>query len=184
MKGACIMTQKPDTQFVQTGNKNEDPTGAISPPVYFSTPYRREGLGASTGYDYTRTGNPTRDVLEESIASIEKGDHGFAFSSGMAAIHTVMSLFERGDELIVSEDLYGGTYRLFEEFSKKYGIVFHYWGSDDLSTLQDLITSKTKAIYVETPTNPLMQVADLKGITSEAKSHDLLVSVDNTLYTP
>jgi len=178
------MTQKPDTQFVQTGNKNEDPTGAISPPVYFSTPYRREGLGASTGYDYTRTGNPTRDVLEESIASIEKGDHGFAFSSGMAAIHTVMSLFERGDELIVSEDLYGGTYRLFEEFSKKYGIVFHYWGSDDLSTLQDLITSKTKAIYVETPTNPLMQVADLKGITSEAKSHDLLVSVDNTLYTP
>ncbi|TGB01977.1 methionine biosynthesis PLP-dependent protein [Halobacillus salinus] len=176
------MSPHTDTQFVQTGNHNHDPNGAINPPVYFSTPYRREGLGESTGYDYTRTGNPTRTILEESIASIEKGDQGFAFSSGMAAIHTVLSLFERGDELIVSEDLYGGTYRLFEEFAKKYGLVFHYWNGD--APLESLINERTKAIYVETPTNPLMQVVDLGGIVPIAKANNIHVIVDNTLYTP
>ncbi|MBH0230774.1 methionine biosynthesis PLP-dependent protein [Halobacillus yeomjeoni] len=178
------MSSHTDTQFVQTGNHNHDPKGAINPPVYFSTPYRHPGLGASTGFDYTRTGNPTRTILEESIASIEQGDQGFAFSSGMAAIHTVLSLFKPGDELIVSEDLYGGTYRLFEEFSKKYGIQFHYWTGDDPATLQGLIKTNTKAVYVETPTNPLMKTVNLSKIVSNAKAHDLLVIVDNTLYTP
>ncbi|MCA0985166.1 methionine biosynthesis PLP-dependent protein [Halobacillus yeomjeoni] len=178
------MSSHTDTQFVQTGNHNHDPKGAINPPVYFSTPYRHPGLGASTGFDYTRTGNPTRTILEESIASIEQGDQGFAFSSGMAAIHTVLSLFKPGDELIVSEDLYGGTYRLFEEFSNKYGIQFHYWTGDDPATLQGLINPNTKAVYVETPTNPLMKTVDLYEIVSNAKEHDLLVIVDNTLYTP
>ncbi|MCA0972464.1 methionine biosynthesis PLP-dependent protein [Halobacillus litoralis] len=178
------MAPHTDTQFVQTGNHNHDPNGAVNPPVYFSTPYRHEGLGTSTGFDYTRTGNPTRAILEESIASIEKGDRGFAFSSGMAAIHTVLSLFERGDELIVSEDLYGGTYRLFEEFSRKYGLVFHYWNGEDEKTLKPLINEHTKAVYIESPTNPLMKVVSLDGIVPTAKAHDLLVVVDNTLYTP
>ncbi|RWZ52213.1 methionine biosynthesis PLP-dependent protein [Halobacillus fulvus] len=173
-----------DTKFVRTGLSSHDPTGAINPPVYFSTPYKHKGIGQSTGYDYARTGNPTRQVLEQHIAEIEGADAGFAFSSGMAAIQTILSLFRTGDELIVSEDLYGGTYRLFEQLSDKYDITFHYWDSHDVTTLEDKITTKTRAIYLETPTNPLMHVADIEEISRRAKAHDLLVIVDNTLYTP
>ncbi|QAS52568.1 methionine biosynthesis PLP-dependent protein [Halobacillus litoralis] len=173
-----------DTKFVQTGNQREEPTGAINPPVYFSTPYRHPGLGESTGFDYTRTGNPTRKILESSIADIENGEAGFAFSSGMAAIQTALSLFKQGDEILVSEDLYGGTFRLFEHVHERYGIVFHYCDSNQLQNLKNYINSRTKAVYIETPTNPLMHTADIQEISSFAKAHDLLLLVDNTLYTP
>ncbi|WP_226585539.1 methionine biosynthesis PLP-dependent protein [Halobacillus litoralis] len=173
-----------DTKFVQTGNQPHESKGAINPPVYFSTPYRHPGLGESTGYDYTRTGNPTRAVLESSIADIEEGDAGFAFSSGMAAIQTALSLFKRGDEIIVSEDLYGGTFRLFEHMEERYDLRFHYCDSKKLENIQDYINEQTKAIYVETPTNPLMHTADISEISKLAKANGLLLLVDNTLYTP
>ncbi|KHE72019.1 methionine biosynthesis PLP-dependent protein [Halobacillus sp. BBL2006] len=177
-------TPHKDTKFVQTGNRNEDPTGAINPPVYFSTPYRHKGIGESTGFDYSRTGNPTRQILERSIADIEEGKAGFAFSSGMAAIQTALSLFKHGDEILVSEDLYGGTFRLFEHITEQSGVVFHYCDSQNLSALEDFITPNTKAVYIETPTNPLMHVADIPEIARFAKQHQLLLLVDNTLYTP
>ncbi len=179
-----MSTPHNETKFVHTGKNNGDPTGAISAPVYFSTPYQHKGIGESTGFDYSRTGNPTRAILERTIAEIEEGEAGFAFSSGMAAIQTVISLFNQGDEILVSEDLYGGTYRLFEHVSEHSGVTFHYSDSQDLSTLEAKITERTKAIYVETPTNPLMHVADIPKISEVTKKHNLLLIVDNTLYTP
>ncbi|MYL72589.1 methionine biosynthesis PLP-dependent protein [Halobacillus litoralis] len=173
-----------DTKFVQTGNQRDEPTGAINPPVYFSTPFRHPGLGESTGFDYTRTGNPTRQTLESSITDIEGGDAGFAFSSGMAAIQTALSLFKKGDEIIVSEDLYGGTFRLFEHMEERYDLRFHYCDSSNLERIHTYINERTKAIYVETPTNPLMHTADIKQISTVTKAHNLLLLVDNTLYTP
>ncbi|SDZ30561.1 cystathionine gamma-synthase [Evansella caseinilytica] len=173
-----------NTQLVQIGNRQDDITGAVNPPVYFSTAYRHTGIGESTGYDYTRTGNPTRAILEEAIASLEKGDRGFACSSGMAAIHTVFGLFRQGDEVIVSEDLYGGSYRLFEQILNQYGIRFHYVDTREPARFEQLINDKTKALFIETPTNPLMQQADIAAFSRIAKAHRLLLIVDNTFYTP
>ena len=116
---------KIDTKLAQIGNRSEQTTGTVNAPVYFSTAYRHKGIGQSTGFDYTRTGNPTRQILEETIADLESGDQGYACSSGMAAIFTVLSLFQSGDEWIVSKDLYGGTYRLLEEGFKKWGLKSH-----------------------------------------------------------
>jgi cystathionine gamma-synthase len=115
-----------ETKLVQIGNRSETTTGTVNPPVYFSTAYRHEGIGQSTGYDYTRTGNPTRDVLEKAIADLEGGDQGYACSSGMAAIQTILSLFKQGDGILASQDLYGGTYRLFEQGWRKWGLHFQY----------------------------------------------------------
>lgn len=171
-----------ETILAQLGNKSENVTGTISAPVYFSTTYRHHGLGESTGYDYTRTKNPTRKILEDGIARLEKGDKGYACSSGMAAIQTVLSIFDSGDELIVCEDLYGGTYRLFEKGWSKWGLSFKY--CKDFSIVETLISVKTKAIFIETPTNPLMQEINIYKVSSVAKKHNLLLIVDNTFYTP
>ncbi len=173
-----------ETKLAQIGNRSEKVTGAVNPPVYFSTAYRHEGIGQSTGFDYIRTGNPTRKIVEEAIASLENGTRGFAFSSGMAAIHTIMSLFEQGDDLIVSSDLYGGTYRLFEKGWRKFGLSFQYSDFTDKQEVEKLITSQTKAIFLETPTNPLMQETDISFVAEIAKTHGLLLIVDNTFYTP
>ncbi|HET7521811.1 MAG TPA: methionine biosynthesis PLP-dependent protein [Bacillales bacterium] len=176
--------QQPETVLAQIGNNTGDATGAVNPPVYFSTAYRHKGIGASTGYDYTRTKNPTRDVLEEAIAKLEGADRGYAFSSGMAAIQTVLSLFGQGDEWIASSDLYGGTYRLFEEGARKWGISFQYGDGRDLHSFEKLVNERTKAVFLETPTNPLMQQADIRGMAAIAKKYGLLLIVDNTFYTP
>ncbi|GAE28990.1 methionine biosynthesis PLP-dependent protein [Halalkalibacter hemicellulosilyticus] len=172
------------TELVQIGNRSKDPTGTINTPVYFSTAYRHTGIGESTGYDYSRTGNPTREVLENAIASLEKGDRGFACSSGMAAIQIVFSLFEVGDEIIASKDLYGGTYRLFEEGWNRWGLNFSYADPRDIRNVEACLTDKTKALFIETPTNPLMQEASISELAIFAKKHDLLLIVDNTFYTP
>lgn len=172
------------TELVQIGNRSQDRTGTINTPVYFSTAYRHTGIGESTGYDYSRTGNPTREVLEQAIASLEKGDRGFACSSGMAAIQTVFSLFESGDEIIASKDLYGGTYRLFEQGWNRWGLHFSYADPRDLRNVEACLTDKTKALFIETPTNPLMQEASISELAVFAKKHDLLLIVDNTFYTP
>lgn len=173
-----------ETSLVQLGNRSETKTGAINLPVYFSTAYRHSGIGESTGYDYSRSGNPTRQILEEGIAKLEGGDRGFACSSGMAAIQTVMSIFNQGDEIIVCQDLYGGTYRLFEKGWKNWGLSFQYWDGVNFEELKSLITNKTKAIFIETPTNPLMQEINIKNVSDVAKENELLLIVDNTFFTP
>ncbi|PAQ13066.1 cystathionine gamma-synthase [Bacillaceae bacterium SAOS 7] len=173
-----------ETILAQIGNRSEEQTGTVNPPVYFSTAYRHEGIGRSTGFDYVRTGNPTRQIVEQAIAELEGGDAGFAFSSGMAAIHTILSLTEAGDEWLVSADLYGGTYRLFEKMWKKYHVSFVYDNFQDLSKTKEKLSPNTKVIFLETPTNPLLQEADIKAVAAFAKEHELLLIVDNTFYTP
>ncbi|MEH7125905.1 methionine biosynthesis PLP-dependent protein [Bacillus sp. JJ1773] len=175
---------KTDTILAQIGNRSETVTGTVNPPVYFSTAYRHEGIGQSTGFDYIRTGNPTRSISEKAIAELEEGDQGYACSSGMAAILTVLSIFQSGDELIVSKDLYGGTYRLFEQGYKKWGLNCKYIKDFSDESLEQEITAKTKAIFIETPTNPLMEQTDIKEVAEFAKKHQLLLIVDNTFYTP
>ncbi|MBS4189630.1 methionine biosynthesis PLP-dependent protein [Bacillus sp. FJAT-49705] len=175
---------KVDTILAQIGNRSETSTGTVNPPVYFSTAYRHEGIGQSTGFDYIRTGNPTRALLEKAIAELEEGDQGFACSSGMAAIHTLLSLFQAGDEFIVSKDLYGGTYRLFEQGFKKWGLQCKYIRTFSEEVLTKEISSQTKAIFIETPTNPLMEQTNIAEVASFAKKHNLLLIVDNTFYTP
>lgn len=169
--------------LTQIGSKKEKKTGAINYPVYFATAYEHIG-GQSTGYDYTRTANPTRDILEAAIAELEKGDAGFACSSGMAAIQTILGLFSKGDHLIVSLDLYGGSYRLFEQVMKRFGLGFSFVDLRDEQAIRQVISPETKAIFVETPTNPLMRVTDLRMISRIAKQYQLLHIVDNTFMTP
>lgn len=173
-----------ETKLVQLGNKSDAKTGAINPPIYLSTAYQHHGLGQSTGYDYTRTKNPTRALLEEGIANLESGDAGYACSSGMAAIQLVFSLFRSGDELILPEDIYGGTYRLLEHYAEAYDIQTTYTEFKDNHETERCITNKTKAIFIETPTNPLMQEINLHEVVSLARRHNLLVIVDNTFLTP
>ncbi|WP_100398523.1 methionine biosynthesis PLP-dependent protein [Bacillus sp. FJAT-44742] len=173
-----------ETKLAQIGNRSEEATGTVSAPVYFSTAYRHSGIGESTGYDYSRTGNPTRELLEKAIAELESGDKGFALSSGMAAVQTVLALFKSGDEILASQDLYGGTYRLFEEGWKKWGLTFTYGDPRNLASFSEKITENTKALFIETPTNPLMQEADLEGLAAVARENNLLLIVDNTFYTP
>jgi cystathionine gamma-synthase len=175
---------KINTKLAQIGNRSETTTGAVNPPIYLSTAYRHEGIGQSSGYDYVRTGNPTREILEKAIADLEEGDRGFACSSGMAAILTVLSLFQSGDEWIVSKDLYGGTYRILEQTFKKWGLNSQYVDMSNLDEVTSAITSQTKAIFIETPTNPLMETADIAAIAKIAKEKGILVIVDNTFYTP
>ncbi|MBD1381011.1 methionine biosynthesis PLP-dependent protein [Metabacillus arenae] len=178
------MSRQIETKLAQIGNRSEAATGAVNPPVYFTTAYRHNGIGESTGFDYVRTGNPTRQIAEQAIADLEEGDQGFAFSSGMAAIQTIMALFKSEDELIVSADLYGGTYRLFEQEWRKYGLKFHYDDFACIEKAEKLINENTKALFVETPTNPLMQEANIEELAKLAKKHNLYLIVDNTFYTP
>ncbi|MGG1630728.1 methionine biosynthesis PLP-dependent protein [Rossellomorea sp. NRS-1567] len=173
-----------DTILVQAGNRKDPSTGAVSLPIHLSTAYEHKGIGQSTGYDYTRTGNPTRTTLEDTLTQLEEGHRGFAFSSGMAAIQAILSLFSSGDELIVSKDLYGGSYRLFVQYEAQYSIKFHFVDTSDVGSIEEQISNRTKAIFVETPTNPLMNEADISEIAGIAKANGLLLIVDNTFYTP
>lgn len=172
------------TQLVQLGNRSDAKTGAVSAPIYLSTAFEHQGIGQSTGYDYSRTKNPTRALLEEGIAELECGDAGFACSSGMAAIQLVLSLFQSGDALIVPEDVYGGTYRLLNYYAKSYGIETSYVDFTDANHVEAHITSNTKAIFIETPTNPLMEMIDLSTYAALAEKHNILFIVDNTFLTP
>ena len=175
---------KIDTKLAQIGNRSEDKTGTINVPIYLSTAYRHEGIGQSTGFDYTRTGNPTRQVLEQTIADLEGGDQGFACSSGMAAILTILSLFQSGDEWIVSKDLYGGTYRLLEEGFTKWGLKSTYVNTSNVQNIEKEINPNTKVIFIETPTNPLMEQTDIAEVAKIAEKYNVLLIVDNTFYTP
>ncbi|WP_240377085.1 methionine biosynthesis PLP-dependent protein [Bacillus piscicola] len=173
-----------ETNLVQIGNRKDPRTGAVSAPVYHTTAFHHSGIGESSGYDYSRTNNPTREILENAIAKLEGGTRGFAFSSGMAAIHSLFSMFAPGDEILATLDLYGGTYRLFEQGWKQWGITFRYGDPRSLEGFEKLITDKTKALFIETPTNPLMQEADIPALAAMTKERNILLIVDNTFYTP
>ena len=174
-----------ETTLVQLGNRTDPRTGAVATPIILSTAYGRDGLGESTGWDYTRTKNPTRAVLEQGIADLEGGDAGFAMASGMAAIQLVMSLFKAPDEWIISSDVYGGSYRLFDFSHKHHNTVKPvYVNTADLAAIEAAITPNTKAIFVETPSNPLMEECDVDAISEIAKKHNLMLIVDNTFLSP
>jgi len=173
-----------ETKLVQLGNLSDPRTGAVSPPIHLSTAYKHTGIGESTGFDYTRTKNPTRTLLEEGIADLEGGDVGFACSSGMAAIQLILSLFKPGDELVVPDDLYGGTYRLFNFFEETYNIKPIYSKFESVEQVEALINDNTRALFIETPTNPLMQEFDLQTYAELAHKHGAWLIVDNTFYTP
>lgn len=176
--------KKLETILAQLGNHSDPSTGTVNPPIYLSTAYQHPGLGQSTGYDYTRTKNPTRTVLEEGIASLENGDRGYACSSGMAAIQLILSLFRTGDEIVVPEDIYGGTYRLLKQYQDLYDIKTVYTEFNSVSETEKVINDKTKALFIETPTNPLMQKIDIEKFAVLARKYNLLLIVDNTFLTP
>lgn len=171
------------TELAQIGNRL-DPTGAISYPIYHSSTFRHPELGVSTGFDYSRTINPTRKVLEDAIARLEEGTKGFAFSTGMGAITTLLTLFSQGDHLIFTEDLYGGTYRILREIFNRLGLEISFVDTSNLEAIKKEIRTNTKAIFTETPTNPMMKIANLGGIAAIAQEHGLLNIVDNTFLTP
>ncbi|MGO3790984.1 MAG: cystathionine gamma-synthase [Enterococcus gilvus] len=167
------------------GGISEDPlTGAVSVPIYQTSTYRQKKLGQSGEFEYSRSGNPTRMALEELIAELEGGVKGFAFGSGLAAIHATLSLFQPGDHLILGDDVYGGTFRLLEKVFKPLGLTYTMVDSRDLTQLEAALTAETKALLLETPSNPLLKIIDLEKSAQWAKSHDLLTIVDNTFATP
>ncbi|WP_312334328.1 trans-sulfuration enzyme family protein [Anaerospora hongkongensis] len=172
------------SKVAHVGLCTDERTGAISTPVYQTATFRHPGLGQSTGFDYSRTQNPTRKVLEEAVADLENGAAGFAFSSGMAAVSGVLMIYSSGDHLVVVEDCYGGTYRILDKVFARFGITTTFVDSSDLDEIAQAVTGNTKAILVETPTNPLMKIADIRQIAQLARRHNLHCIVDNTFLTP
>lgn len=168
------------------GSKGYDPnTGAVSFPIYQSATFRHPALYQTTGYDYSRLQNPTREELENTIARLEGGRCGFAFSSGMAAVSTlILALFAPGDHLIVSDDLYGGTYRIFEEVYRKFGLEFSYVDTSSMPKIKDALKANSRAFFIETPSNPMMKVTDIRAISEIAKEKKMSLIVDNTFLTP
>jgi cystathionine beta-lyase/cystathionine gamma-synthase len=175
---------KQATKFIHAGAEPDPSTGAIMTPIYQTSTYVQEAPGKNKGYEYARSQNPTRKALEDALAIIENGRHALAFSSGVAATDAVIKLLAPGDEVIAASDMYGGTYRLFTKVFEKFGIVFKYVDMQDANAVKPLITSKTKLIWMETPTNPLMNIADIAAITTIAKAHQVMVCVDNTFASP
>jgi cystathionine beta-lyase/cystathionine gamma-synthase len=172
------------TQAVQIGLEWDTRTGAVTVPIYQTATFRHPGLGQSTGYDYSRSGNPTRQALEDGIARLDGAARGFAYSSGMAAIANLLLLFKSGDHLIVTEDLYGGTCRLFDKIFTQYGLSFSYVDTSNLDAVAAAVQPATKGVFVETLTNPLLKFADLRAISGLCKDNNLLLIADNTFLTP
>ena len=173
-----------NTKTIHGGQILEKGYNAVMPPIYQTSTYAQKSPGTHKGFEYSRTHNPTRTALENSLASIENGKYGLAFGSGLAAIDAVLKLLKPGDEVISTNDLYGGSYRLFTKIFEKYGLIFHFINMQDLSNVEKLINKKTKLIWVETPTNPMMNVVDISALSLIAKKHEILLGVDNTFATP
>ena len=172
------------TKVIHGGISTDRTTGAVSVPIYQTSTYKQNGLGKPKEYEYSRSGNPTRHALEELIADLEGGVQGFAFSSGLAGIHAVLSLFSAGDHIILADDVYGGTFRLMDKVLTKTGIIYDLVDLSNLEDLKAAFKAETKAVYFETPSNPLLKVLDIKEISSIAKAHNALTLVDNTFATP
>lgn len=175
-----------NTKTIHGGQEHDPSTGAVMPPIYQTSTYAQSSPGQHKGYEYSRAANPTRTALENNFAAIENGTHGFAFSSGLSAIDCVLRMLNPGDEVIAGDDLYGGTYRMFTKMFQKYGLNFHFVDMNSVENVTNVISDKTKLIWLETPTNPLMKIADIEAITSAVKAINstILVTVDNTFATP
>jgi len=173
-----------NTKTIHGGQHNIDPAyGSVMPPIYQTSTYSQITPGVHKGYEYSRSANPTRTALENALASIENGEFGLAFGSGLAAIDAVMKLFKPGDEIITTNDLYGGSYRLFTKIFEGLGLKFHFIGMQDASKIEEFINDSTKLIWVETPTNPMMNIIDIEAVSKISKKHNLLLAVDNTFAT-
>lgn len=172
------------TDSIHAGQIPDPTTGAVITPIYQTSTYAQEELGVSKGYDYGRTINPTRIALENNIAALEKGKFGLAFSSGMSAIQAIAGLLSSGDHAIVSNNVYGGTFRFFDKIMRRYGLTFSWVDTSDLKNIETAINRNTKMIYVETPTNPMLTLTDLKGVAEIGKKRKLITVVDNTFMSP
>jgi len=173
-----------ETRAIHAGWDPDPETGAIMPPIYASSTFAQDGPGENRGYEYSRTGNPTRTALEDNLASLEGGEYGRAFASGMAAINTVLNLLEAGDHVVVGRDVYGGTHRLFTQVYEDYDLEFSFVDATDLQAVDAAMTPATELVWIETPTNPLMQIVDISGVAAIARHGDALLAVDNTFATP
>lgn len=172
------------SRTIHGGQEPDKAYGAVMPPIYQTSTYAQTTPGGHQGYEYSRSGNPTRAALEKSLASIESGEFGMAFSSGLGAIDAVIKLLQPGDEVISTNDLYGGSYRLFRQVFEKMGIVFHFVDMRQLDVVKEKLNDKTRLLWVETPTNPMMQVIDIKKMAELTTGKDILLAVDNTFATP
>ena len=173
-----------NTKLIHGGISEDKETGAVSIPIYRSSTFHQQKFGAEPKWEYARTGNPTRQALEALIADIENGSHGFAFASGSAAIHATFSLFSNGDHIIIGNDVYGGTFRLVNKVLKRFGLEFTVVDTRNLTAVEAAIQTNTRAIYFETPTNPLLKITDIASVAQIAKKHNLITIVDNTFATP
>ena len=173
-----------DTKVVRAGILPDPSTGAIVPPIYQSATYVLEEVGKDKGFDYTRASNPTREILENNLAALDGGKHGICFSSGMAAVDSMMKLFNSGDHIVCSDDVYGGVSRLYNNLLVNYDLSFTYVNSSNPQEVEEAIQENTKLIWIETPTNPLLKVTDLDAVGKIAKKHGILYGVDSTFSTP
>jgi cystathionine beta-lyase len=174
-----------NTKAIHGGQHNVDPAyGSVMPPIYQTSTYSQTTPGGHKGFEYSRSGNPTRAALERAFASIENGKHGLAFASGLAAIDAVIKLLKPGDEVISTNDLYGGTYRLFTKVFEQFGVKFHFIGMENAPEIERYVNKNTKLIWVETPTNPMMNIIDIKACAKISKAHNIMLAVDNTFATP
>ncbi len=172
------------TKTIHAGQKADPTTGAIMTPIYQTSTYIQASPGDHKGFEYSRTGNPTRHALEKNLASLENGKHGLCFGSGLGAIDAIVKLLSPGDEIISTNDLYGGTYRIFTKIFENYGIRFHFVGMDNTKNIESFINKNTKMLWAETPTNPMLNIIDIKSLSAISKKHNLTFVVDNTFATP
>jgi cystathionine gamma-synthase/cystathionine gamma-lyase len=173
-----------ETKAIHDGQQPDPLTGAVVVPVYQTSTYQQEAIGKHKGYEYSRTGNPTRAALENSIASIEGGKYGLAFASGVAATDAVINLLKKGDHVVIGDDVYGGTYRLFERVFKKWGLATTYAGVDSVENFRRAIRRNTKMLWIETPTNPLLKIIDISAVAKISKKAGVILAVDNTFASP
>ncbi len=172
------------TDCIHAGQSSDDKTGAVITPIFQTSTYQQDGIGKHRGYEYGRTQNPTREALERNVAALEGGKHGLAYSSGMAATDTILRLFGPGDEIVVTHNVYGGTYRLFEMVLKQYGLVFRFVDTAELHEVERALSPKTKLVYLESPTNPMLRVTDIRKVADRAHAVGARVCVDNTFMSP
>ena len=173
-----------ETAVIHGGISIDETTGAVNIPIYQTSTYKQDGLGKMRGYEYSRTGNPTREALEKLIADLEGGYAGFAFASGMAALTAVLSLLHSGDNVLISSNVYGGTFRVLDKIFSRFGIIYSIEDTTNIPELEKKITNDVKAILIESPANPLLTVTDIAAVARLAAKHDILSIVDNTFMTP